>query len=70
MRNGSNRRALLIFCLIGIVPVTWLALLTAPFAADGLVTIIQKLPEAMDNPFHITLCRDSLKTILLFLLVY
>lgn len=63
MRNGSNRRALLIFCLLGIVPVIWLALLTAPFAADGLVTIIQKLPEAMDKPFHITLCRDSLKTV-------
>lgn len=70
MRNGSNHKALLIFCLLGIVPVVWLALLTAPFAADGLVTIIQKLPEAMDKPFHITLCRDSLKTVLLFLLAY
>lgn len=70
MRNNTNHKALLIFCLIGIVPVVWLALLTAPFAEGGLVKIVQELPDAMNQPFHITLCRDSLKTVLLFLLAY
>ena len=70
MRNGSNRKALLIFGLFGIVPVIWLALLTAPFAEGGLVKIVQELPNAINQPLHITLCKDSLKTALLFLLVY
>lgn len=70
MRNNTSPKALLVFSLIGIVPVVWVALLTAPFAEGGLVEIVQKLPDAMNEPFHITLCGDSLKTVLFFLLAY
>lgn len=59
-----------ILVLCGIIPVTWIALLTAPYISGGLPEIIQQLPVAMEQPFHIVVCKDSLKTVLIFLLVY
>jgi len=32
--------------------------------------LIASFPEAMENPFHIVLCEDSLKTVFIFLLIY
>ena len=66
----DNRRATLIFCLLDILPVIWLGLQIAPAVAGGLPEIITQLPAAMDDPFHIELCEDSLKTVLVFLLCY
>ena len=54
----------------GIIPVIWLALMTAPYVGGGLVEIIRGLPVAMGNPFQITVCEDSVKTVLIFLLAY
>ena len=69
MKN-DDRRARNILCLLGIIPVTWLGLLLAPALPGGLPEIIVRFPEAMNNPFHITLCEDSLKTVLIFLCAY
>ena len=66
----DNRQTQLILCLFGIFPVVWLGLLMAPAVSGGLPEIITAFPAAMNNPFHIVLCEDSLKTVLLFLCAY
>ena len=48
----------------------WLALRIAPFMKDGLSGLIQNFGAAMSHPFHIMLCEDSLKTVLVLLLCY
>ena len=48
----------------------WLALRIAPFMEDGLPGLIQNFGAAMSRPFHITLCEDSSKTVLVLLLCY
>ena len=70
MKNDNNRKAGFIFSAIGIIPVVLLALLTAPYVSGGLVEIIRNLPTAINNPFQITVCEDSVKTVLIFLLAY
>lgn len=67
MRNDDKKTGL-ILSVCGIVPVIWLALLTAPYVGGGLVEIIRSLPVAMGNPFEITVCEDSVKTVLVFCL--
>lgn len=69
MRSG-DRKAEPILALCGIAPVVWLALLAAPYLRGGIVEIINNLTVAMGSPFSITVCEDSAKTVLLFLLAY
>jgi len=68
--KSDDRRARAILCLFGIVPVIWLGLLIAPALNGGLTEIMKQLPVAMNNPFRIDLCEDSVKTVLLFLCAY
>lgn len=70
MKNDNNLKTNLIFSALGIVPVVWLALLTAPYVSGGLVEIIENLAVAINNPFQITVCDGSLKTVLLFVCAY
>ena len=67
MKRGNNP---LVLCLFGILPVVWLGLLIAPAAHGGLPEILARFPAAMNAPFHIELCGDSLKTVLVLLCVY
>ena len=60
----------LILCLFGILPVVWLGLLIAPAVHGGLLEIVARFPAAMNNPFRIELCGDSLKTVLILLCAY
>lgn len=60
----------LILCLFGILPVVWLGLLIAPAAHGGLPEIVARFPAVMNDPFHIELCGDSLKTVLVLLCAY
>lgn len=69
MKSGS-RKSTWIFAILGIFPVIWFALLTAPYLSGGLIGIVKGLPEAMEHPFSMELCKDSAKTVLLFLLAY
>lgn len=70
MKNDNDQKASLILALCGTLPMAWLALLTAPFVGGGLVEIIENLAVAINQPFSITVCEDSVKTVLLFLLAY
>ena len=69
MRNDDKKTGL-ILSVCGIVPVIWLALLTAPYVGGGLVEIIRGLPVALSKPLEITVCEDSAKTVIIFLLAY
>ena len=60
----------LVLCLFGILPVVWLGLLIAPAAHGGLPEIVARFPAVMNDPFHIELCGDSVKTVLVLLCVY
>lgn len=67
MKRGNNP---LVLCLFGILPVVWLGLLIAPAAGGGLPEILARFPAAMNDPFHIEFCGDSVKTVLVLLCVY
>ena len=67
MNQGNDRRAAVILSLIGIIPVVWLGLLIAPSVKGGLPEILTSL---MNAPFHIELCEDSVKAVLVLLLCY
>lgn len=69
MKSG-NRQSTWIVAAFGIMPVVWFALLTAPYLSGGLMGILKGLPEAMNHPLSIEICKDSVKTVLLFLLAY
>lgn len=55
---------------LGLVPVIWFALLIAPAVSGGLSEIVSALPAAMNHPFQIVWCEDSVKTVLLFIAAY
>ena len=70
MRHDKfSKQNVLLYCL-GTFPVVWLALRIAPFIEDGLPGLIQNFGAAMSRPFYITLCGNSLKTVLVLLLCY
>ena len=70
MRNDKFSRSNLILYGIGLLPVIWLALLIAPLVRGGLQSIFTGFPSAIDHPLSITLCEDSVKTVLLFIGTY
>lgn len=70
MRNDNDLKTSLILSVCGVVPVVWLALLTAPYVNGGLVEITENLARAINTPFSITVCEDSVKTVLIFLCAY
>ena len=70
MRNDKfSKGNILLYCL-GIVPVVWLALLAAPALHDGVKSLLTEFGTVMRQPFYIVWCEDSLKTVLIFLLIY
>lgn len=70
MRRGSDRQAEIILSVIGIPVVVWLALKIAPSAKGGMPEILPNLLTVFNDPFHIEVCGDSLKTVLVLLLIY
>ena len=66
----DTKRTKTILCILGIIPVVWVALLIAPNIDDGLVGIINGLADISDNFYKVEICENSLKTVLFFLLVY
>ena len=70
MNRDSNKQSAIILAVIGILPVVWLGLLIAPSVKGGLPEILPSLLTAFNDPCHIELCGDSLKTVLVLLLLY
>lgn len=70
MNRDNDRQSAIILSVIGILPVVWLGLLLAPSVKGGLPEILPSLLTVFNNPFHIEVCEDSLKTVLVLLLLY
>ena len=70
MKQDKLSTTFLIIYLCGAFPVMWFALLVAPYLQGGLLDFIKNSGLIFENPFHIEICRDSLKTVLIFLLCY
>ena len=70
MRDNKTSTENIVLYIFGLVLVIWFALLIAPAFADGLAGLVTGLPQAINNPFKITLCKNSLKTVLIFVLIY
>ena len=68
--KGDNRTVKVVLIVIGIIPVTWAALVVAPFVSQGLNGIIAGFTEAIKHPPPLTWCEDSMKTILVCLMCY
>ena len=70
MKQDRLSKNNLILYACGLIPVIWFAILTAPYMGEGLVGIIENLNIAFANPFKIFFCEDSLKTVLIFIVIY
>ena len=69
MRNGEDHNAWWL-ALLGVLPITWLAVLIAPAIGGGLPVMIPKLGEAFRHPFRLSWCERSLPTLCILLCVY
>ena len=69
MNNNDSKTEILMF-IIGSVMVCWIGLLIAPYTNGGLIEIVTNFSNVMNNPFNITWCEDSVKTILILLFIY
>ena len=56
--------------LLGLIPVIWISMLIAPSLDGGLKQIIKDFSNIMENPFSISWCSNSLKTIIVFSTIY
>ncbi len=70
VRTDKFSKINLILYSCGLIPVIWFGLLVAPYIDGGLVDIIKNLSIAFSNPFNISICEDSLKTVLIFIMAY
>jgi type IV secretion system protein VirD4 len=70
MRYGTKSNIL--FYVLGIIPVIWLALILAPYIDSGMFNIIKVFPSLIENPLNINFDDKSrcIKTVLIFLLIY
>ena len=70
MNRDNDRQTSIILAVLGILPIVWLGLLIAPSVKGGLPEILPSLMNVMSDPFHIELCEDSVKAVLVLLLCY
>ena len=70
MRQDKFSGTRIALYILGAVPVAWIALLIAPYTDRGLAGIVANGGAALREPLKITLCADSVKTVLIFLLCY
>ena len=77
MKRDNLKSNLVVFAF-GLIPVIWLGLLIAPIWEQSLLTaisgghpeILSNLTAALNHPFHVKWCGDSLKTVLVFIAAY
>ena len=69
MRRDDNK-TVFILALFGILPVTWLALKTAPYIQGNILEIFLKADKVFEKPLSIEWCSNSIRTIAVFILLY
>ena len=70
MRDDKFSTEYIILYVFGLIATIWFSLLIAPAMSDGLVGLINELPNVINNPFKITWCENSLKTVLILVMIY
>ena len=70
MRDDKFSAEYIALYVFGLIATLWFSLLIAPAMSNGLVGLINELPYAMNNPFKITWCENSLKTVLILVMIY
>lgn len=68
--NTTDKKNILLGSAIGAIPVIWAALIAAPYMTNRLLEHMDELPGAFRQPFQIRITENSLRTILLFLVIY
>ena len=68
--DDQSKKSLYVLGICGIIPTIWLALLIAPSVDGGLAQIMNDFTSAINNPFNITWCSNSLRVLLICLLIY
>ena len=66
----DDKRLLGLLMAVGVIPVIYLALYLAPYLDDGLLKMMDVLMSIFEGPFAIVICKDSLRAVLIFLLIY
>lgn len=66
----NDRKSTWIIEGLGIIPVIWLALVLAPYSNEGIIQVLPQIGSAMSDPFDVSWGENSLKTILLLLIIY
>ena len=56
--------------IFGLIPVIWLALLLAPISDGGLPEIFENFSKVINNPFKITFCDNTVKSVFIFCCIY
>ena len=59
-RDKLSKQNIILYCF-GVIPVIWIALLTAPYIDGGLIEFVKGFGVAMGSPFRITLCEGTPK---------
>ena len=59
-----------IFLGLLIIPITWLAILIAPYMNQGLIYALPHFSEALNHPFHLQWSDYTFKTITIFMIAY
>ncbi len=67
---NQNHNLYIYFFIIGVVLTVWLSLLIAPFVHEGIFSVIAGLENSISDPFHISWCNNSLKTMISLLICY
>lgn len=70
MKQENERKGTVTMFTVLVIPVVWVALVVAPFVSEGLAGIVSGFADAMQQPFRITWCENSLKSILFFMIAY
>ncbi len=70
MRRDKLAKQYIVLYCFGALIVVWLALLIAPCMEGGIPMLLEKFGDVMAHPFHIQFCGDSVKTVLVLLLLY
>lgn len=68
-QDKTSKQSILLYCL-GCIPVIWLGLLVAPYEEAGIVELVRNFGSVMQNPFHIMLCDESLRVVMVLLMAY
>lgn len=67
---NADKKDSVIISLVGVLPVTWLALKIAPYTDQPLIEILAEFDKVLAKPFRIQLTMNSLRTVLILNLCY